>query len=240
MNLCDCCVYAGTVTADDIRHDIMNAWKTGDEAFHKFLSERIASTRVDFFEKLTKNKLKIFTYLTKVSASPSSHTALLRVDRHVFACMVVVAQTQKLNLQEVLSYNPGPLPLSLSNLDGSLSKTNKAKFMHLLEEKCGERAQWSIPSAHATYIIDAMTILQMQSRAPTTFGDLADVIFSVVTTSLNKGGNRVDFVADQYHDISIKGWGKKASSATNWKSNASYTFQPALSATLVKLSNRWC
>ena len=116
---------------------------------------------------------------------------------------MVVAQTRKLDLQEVLSYNPGPLPLPLSNPDGSQTKTNKAKLMHLLEDKCGARAQWSIPSAHATYIIDAMTILQMQSRAPTTFGDLADVIFSVVTTSFNKGGNRVGFVADQHHDISI-------------------------------------
>ena len=62
MDLCDCCVYAGTVVPDDIRHDIMNAWKTGDAAFHKFLSERITSTRVDFFEKLTQNKLKTFTY----------------------------------------------------------------------------------------------------------------------------------------------------------------------------------
>ena len=92
MDVCGCCVYAGTVTPDDIRHDIMNAWKTGDEAFHKFLSERItSSTRVNFLEKLTKNKLKTFAYLTKVSASPLSHTALLRVDRNDFALMVVVA-----------------------------------------------------------------------------------------------------------------------------------------------------
>ena len=62
INLCDCCVYAGTVAPDNIPHDIMNAWKTGEEAFHKFLSERITSTGVDFFEKLTKNKLKTFTY----------------------------------------------------------------------------------------------------------------------------------------------------------------------------------
>ena len=81
--------------------------------------------------------------------------------------------------------------------------------MHLLEDKCGARAQWPIPSAHATYIIDAMAILQMQSRAPTTFGDLADVIFSVVTTSFSKGGNRVDFVADQYHNISIQAGERK-------------------------------
>ena len=104
----------------------------------------------------------------------------------------------------MLSYNLSPLPLSLANPDGSLAKTNKVKLMHLLEDKCEARAQWSIPSAHATYIIDAMAILQMQSRAPTTFGDLADVIFSVVTTSFSKGGNRVDSVVDQYHDKSIK------------------------------------
>ena len=112
----------------------------------------------------------------------------------------------------MLRYSFGPVPLSLANPVGSLAKTNKAKLMHLLEDKCGARAQWPIPSAHATNIIDAMAILQMQSRAPTTFGD---VIFSVLTTSFSKGGDRVDFVADQYHDISIKGWGKKASSATN-------------------------
>ena len=58
MNLCDCCVYAGTVAPDNIRHNITNAWKTGDAAFHKFLSKRITST-----EKLTKNYLQTFLLL---------------------------------------------------------------------------------------------------------------------------------------------------------------------------------
>ena len=52
--ICVIVVCAGTVVPDDVQHDIMNAWKTGDEAFQKFLSGRIKSTRVDFFEKLTK------------------------------------------------------------------------------------------------------------------------------------------------------------------------------------------
>ena len=51
--VCVIVVCAGTVAPDDVRRNVMNAWKTGDEAFHKFLPERITSTRVDFFEKLT-------------------------------------------------------------------------------------------------------------------------------------------------------------------------------------------
>ena len=62
MDLCDSCVYAGTVAPDNIRHDIMNAWKTGDEAFPSFfLSEHITFTHDSFFEKPTKKILKTFT-----------------------------------------------------------------------------------------------------------------------------------------------------------------------------------
>ena len=46
-----------------------------------------------------------------------------------------------------------------------------------------------------------MALLQAVQKIPGTFSELADLVFETVTRS---SAQRVDFVADQYPDISIK------------------------------------
>ena len=60
----------------------------------------------------------------------------------------------------------------------------------------------SCPSATAC-IIDAFALLQSITRAPDTFGQLAEMLFDAIMGYAGQA-TRVDFVADQYPDISIK------------------------------------
>ena len=61
----------------------------------------------------------------------------------------------------------------------------------------------NLPVDTTAVIIDAMAMLQRLVRVPDRFGDLAEVVFAGI---LRQAGNasRVDFVADQYPEISIK------------------------------------
>ena len=60
---------------------------------------------------------------------------------------------------------------------------------------------------NAAVMIDAMAILQSITSPPTTFLDLAIMIFDKITA---QGYKRVDFVTDQYPDLSIKTYERRS------------------------------
>ena len=101
----------------------------------------------------------------------------------------------------MLKHSLGPLPWSLAAVDGSHAKATKSKLAELTEK--GIDALEGEPDA-AVWILDAMAILQALTNIPLTFADLADQVFSVV---MHMGSNAVgiDFVADRYPKVSIKG-----------------------------------
>lgn len=112
-----------------------------------------------------------------------------------------MAQTRLLNLQEVLQYELGPLPWSLSTGDGCLIKTQKSKLLHQLE-RYTEPVE-DVP-VNAALVVDAMAMLQSLNSPAVTFGELAKQIFDMLTLSFVAPNSRVDFVIDRYPTISIK------------------------------------
>ena len=55
------------------------------------------------------------------------------------------------------------------------------------------------------FVVDAMALLQSIPSPQNTFGELAEVVFGMVTSTLESHGPRVDFVADDYPVESING-----------------------------------
>ena len=49
--------------------------------------------------------------------------------------MILVAESRKINMKEVLAHPLGPLPWSLANSDGSLRKTNKPALAKDMEKR---------------------------------------------------------------------------------------------------------
>ena len=68
--------------------------------------------------------------------------------------MIIIAESQKLKMGDVLAHPLGPLPWSLAATDGSLKKTNKAVLGKELEKNMPPTE--TIPGPCAT-IIDGMS-----------------------------------------------------------------------------------
>ena len=109
--------------------------------------------------------------------------------------------TSTLNMRDVLCYKLGPLPWSLASVVGSLAKTAKSKLLDLLEKDIPPAE--NVPG-NATWMIDAMALLQSLGTIPATFADLAMKAFDVATADFLSGFVRIDFVVDRYPTYSIK------------------------------------
>ena len=96
----------------------------------------------------------------------------------------------------------GPLPWSLASFEGSFAKTNIAALPKLVDD--GVDSLQHLPAQTSAVILDAMAILQMLSKIPNKFSDLAEMVFNRIL--LQAGETKtVDFVDDhQYPEISIK------------------------------------
>ena len=116
----------------------------------------------------------------------------------------MVGKDRNIDLKNLLTYPLSPVPLSLSLLDGSFCKTNKAAIMPILEADVPV-VESSLPQS--ALIVDAMALICSFSRSslPSTFGEFAQLLLTTLQRMASKHGvTRVDFVADRYFDKSIK------------------------------------
>ena len=116
-----------------------------------------------------------------------------------------------------MSYELSSVPLSLSTLDGSLRKPNKAVLLHELEVKRETVIEFQQFQGQTATILDLMALVQSLTKGKkTTFGHLSDALITVVLSAFNYG-NLIHVVPDQYDiDDSIKSgeWARRAVSKT--------------------------
>ena len=60
---------------------------------------------------------------------------ILLADKKLFSRLLIIGQSRKIDLREILSYSLGTVSYPLASMDGSLAKTNKSALMDLLEAK---------------------------------------------------------------------------------------------------------
>lgn len=201
-------ITTGAVAPPDVQSDIAHAFKRGDNAFRKFVQERLVSGTVSFHSKLESLKLKSFASLVKsAKVSVQDREVSVRADRNLFARLLVISQSRHTDLRHVLSFPLGPLPLALATPQGTLCKTTKAKLLPLLESSTTAEANEPSASSRTAVILDGMAILPSLSSPGPTFGDLAaSVLTSILSvhSAVNSARYRVDFVVDTYPAISIK------------------------------------
>ena len=192
----------GVKAPGDLMTSLHDAHKFGTQAAQTFLDKRVISNDDDFYAAIPKMKLMSFSGLTKKFVRISDKTVVLKADRSLFARMAVIAQSRSMDMKTVLSFSLGPLPWSLANVDGSLAKTPKSKLLHLLESTCEARETDTPPNT--AWLIDRKAFFQSMSNVPATIGGIADHLWKMVSIHVTAPGSRVDFVVDQYPDISIK------------------------------------
>ena len=108
-------------------------------------------------------------------------------DRETFARLLTIQQHRGFDLKEVLGYELSAVPLSIANPDGTLSKAQKSKLIHILE--------LDIPLSNTPIVYGGMVLLQMLPVTLVTFGDISDYLIKKVMMELSKV---VFFVTDNY------------------------------------------
>lgn len=130
----------------------------------------------------------------------------IKSSRTLFARLLLCGRARKLDLQQLMGYRLGPLPLALSTPHGTLVKHPKANLMHHIEGLASEPYISSIPS-DSIWVIDGMAMIQelRVSQLPSTFGELASYLLSkLVKLAETTKSKEIHFVTDQYPSQSIK------------------------------------
>lgn len=190
---------SGALASDVTAQDTLAAKEKGQQALVTYIKERLIDKNVSVYEVIPRMKLRGFNIASK-KICISGKDVSLKADRHLFARLLVIAQTREMNLRDVLQYSLGPLPWSLAASDGSLAKTDKSKLLEPLVDQV-EPVEDVPPNA--AWVVDGMAVLQSLGDIPATFGDLAVSVFNAVVQRTGMT-SRIDFVTDTYPEISIK------------------------------------
>ena len=191
----------GVVMPEEISEQLIDAQCLGAARMKLFVSKRINTNEVGFWEPMEKMNIKTFASLSKKAKVKSVDEKLVTasVDRYLFGRLLIASQSREINLRKVLKYELDPVPCALAHPDGSLRKTTKSVFLGILQEQVQGLPRLPVDVRMSTaYNTDGMTVVQMMKNAGSaTFGELANKYFQVITAHLgNNGRNCVDVVFD--------------------------------------------
>ncbi|KAG1651025.1 Blastula protease 10 [Nymphon striatum] len=130
----------GKLATPDITEDLLHAHESGKKAYDAFKTERLEQ------EPPAKNE-----------TTAHGKDLVLKADRNLFAHMLLVAQSRKLKIKDVLSHPLGPLSMALASPDGMMRTTNKSPLGHELQNDVYPAANIPQPCC---CIIDGMVLVQ--------------------------------------------------------------------------------
>ena len=198
------CLSSGKAATEKLGPDLLQAHRTGENAYRRFSEMRLESSpvKVKFNDSMKKAQLKTFSNLGKEMKlrRGTADEAILRADRALFAQMIVTAETRELSMGTVLSHPLGLLPWSLATDDGSSRKNKKSSLAKDLQKDV-PAAELISPSSAC--IIDGMALVQRLKGDGNTFAEIADALMAMV---LREGASskQIDVVFDVYRETSIK------------------------------------
>ena len=170
------CLSSGRVATEEIVKDLLVASEKGENAAQEFIDQRLLSKSVDIFAPIKSQKLKTFKDQVKQKKkSAAGKEVILRADKKLFSRLLILGQSRKVEMREILSYSLGTVSYPLASADGLLAKTNKSALMDLLENKGGDCLVDQVP-VDGTILFDGMAVIQAMRSSPGTFGELAETI----------------------------------------------------------------
>ena len=118
------CLSSGTVAVEEIKKDLLAAPDTGEKAVKEFMDQPLLSRSVNIFAPIKALKLKTFSDHAKTK-SAAGKDVILRADKKLFSRLLIIGQSRKIYLREILSYSLGMVSYPLASTDGSFAKTKK-------------------------------------------------------------------------------------------------------------------
>lgn len=202
-------IATGIVLPEEVAERLVDATEIGKRSMEGFVTTRINTNQVNFWDPLPKLKIKTFSSAMKkqpVKANTNDKISTLTSDRELFGRLLVVAKQREINLRDVLSYELSTVPVVIAHGDGSLRKTTKSSLMSVLDKNVTALPSLPPSIAPTACVIDAMALVQvMKSANSPTFGEMADKYYAHIACTLSQNScTRVDLVFDQYRKQSIK------------------------------------
>ena len=184
--------------------DLLNAIKTGEEAYKTLREKRIEPNPplVKFYDPLEKQNLRTFGSMNKKEkrCKTGTQNLMLKADRTLFARMIIIAQPRDLEMKEVLSHPLGPLPWALATAQDVLRRTNKSALAKELQKNATPAASFN---EHFVCIIDAMALVQKVKRNQRTFEELTNnaLAYIIIEGGISK---QINVLFDAHRKDSIK------------------------------------
>ncbi len=162
----------------EVAKDVCNQDNIGQQAYAKFVEERINTNEVNAWAKMKKVQLRMWKSARKsVKYKVTDQVVELKDERSLFARMLIVARSRpEINLKEGIGHHEfTSLPRALLTASGELlPSTDKSKLMGILEELANKSGvDWQpedvtngtvrVPPRKVT-VIDGMAVVQAMGK----------------------------------------------------------------------------
>ena len=209
----------GVLLPTNVADNLLSSTVKGREQMDMFVKQHLETSEVNFWDLVLNLKVKSFsTMAKKANVKVDDRVITVSADRDFFGRLLIAANTQEINLKEVLSYKLSSVPFALAHQDGSIRKTTKSVLAKMLEDQVEVQPHLSPATALETvHILDEMAIVQMmKSAGASTFGELASKYYTAITAPLAQSScKEVHMVFDQYWATSIKGGERSRRGSSN-------------------------
>ena len=123
---------------------------------------------------------------------------MIRVDRDLFARLLVIREKRGVSMKDFLSYSLGPAAWSLATPIGNVYKSAKSDILTCLEKKINLANQILADTAR---VYDGMCIIRQLKTGFGILRDLSDYVLKRITFN---GSALTFFITDQYWKVSVK------------------------------------
>lgn len=124
-------ISSGIQASEAVQKDIIEAKAIGESCCVAFITKRLKSTEVSFYDPIKRLSLETFASLkVKKSIKLKGKNVTLSAERNIFGRLHAIAKDRDgLSLQQVLTYSLSPIPWCFGLPDGGLVKTVKSKLL---------------------------------------------------------------------------------------------------------------
>lgn len=124
-------ISSGVQASEAVQKNIIEAEAIGESCCVAFITKRLKSTEVSFYDPIKHHLLKTFASMkVKKSIKLKGKNVTLSAERNIFGRWLAIAKYREgLPLQQVLTYSLSPILWCFGLPDGGLVKTVKSKLL---------------------------------------------------------------------------------------------------------------
>ena len=135
---------SGATVAEDVRSDVLKALQKGKFQKEEFISSRLQTTNIPFFDPIKRNKFKTMSSATPKKTLVASNKKVIQykcTSGFIFQVFIKSNELKsRISISDLMSYPLTLTPYSISTIDGFFAKTNKAKAMsYIIKDIANEK-----------------------------------------------------------------------------------------------------